>query len=111
MKFMLAILFVTSSAIAAPGDVLLTCTKTSFRDLKEIIITESESAGEVRVFEIDESGYVNVLTRNSKDLLETKKIELSSWYGYTRNLYNDGSDWNLEYYDECSGGISTLTCK
>lgn len=108
---MLAILFVTSSAMAAPGDVLLTCTKTTFTDLNEIIITETERADTVRVFEIDESGYVNVLTRKSADLFETKKIELSSWYGYTRNLYNDGSSWSLEYFDECSGGNSTVTCE
>lgn len=111
MKLMLAILFVTSSAMAAPGDVLLTCTKTTFSDLNEIVITESDRAGEVVVTETADNGAVNMFVRSSSDLLEAKKIELSSWYGYTRNLYNDGSDWNLEYYDECSGAGSYVVCK
>ena len=111
MKLMLAILFVTSSAIAAPGDVLLTCSRTTFRDLNTIVITESDLAGEVVVTETADNGSVNVFSRSSADLLEAKKIELSSWYGYTRNLYNNGSDWNLEHFDECSGGSSYVVCK
>ena len=107
---MLAILFVTTSAIAAPGDVLLTCTKTTFSDLNSIVITESELAGEVVVSETADNGSVNVFSRSSADL-EAKKIELSSWYGYTRNLYSEGADWYLEHYDECSGGGSYVVCK
>lgn len=111
MKLMLAILFVTSSAMAAPGDVLLTCTKTTFSDLNTIVITESDLAGEVVVTETADNGAVNSFSRNASDLIEAKKIELSSWYGYTRNLYNDGSEWYLEHFDECSGGGSYVVCK
>ena len=108
---MLAILFVTSSAIAAPGDVLLTCTKTTFSDLNSIVITESDLAGEVVVAETADNGSVNTFSRSSADLLEAKNIQLSSWYGYTRNLYINGSEWYLEHYDECSGGSSYVVCK
>lgn len=111
MKLMLAFLLVTTSAFATTGDVLLTCTRTTFTDLNMIVITEGDVAGEIIVTEIADNGTENVFARSSSDLLDAKKIELSGWYGYTRNLYNDGSDWNIEHFDECSGGGSTVVCK
>ncbi len=111
MKLMLALLMASTSVVAAPGDVLLTCTRTVFRDLNTIVITESDLAGKVIVTETADDGSKKSYSRSSAELLEAKKIELSSWNGYSRNLYNVDSGWYMEHFDECSGGNSYVICE
>jgi len=110
MKLMIILCLVVSASFVHAGDVLLTCTKTNFRDLKTIVITTSDvSANEMIVTETSSDGSKIVYSRqlSAKDNLD---IELSDWYGYSRRLYNDGYGWSIEHHDECSGGVGSATC-
>lgn len=109
MKLVLVLLFTISSAFAATGDVLLTCTKTSFQDLNKIVITEGADVT-ILVTEYDEKNIATTTKRAFSDIT-TDGVQLSDWAGYTRLLNSDGSGWYISYHDECSGGIVTVTCK
>lgn len=111
MKLFIALLFVATTAFATENEVLLNCTRTNFSDLDKIQVTSSANVeGEVTVTETDENGTTNVYTRDVSSM-KTLDIELSSWYGYSRRLYNDGNGWTIEHRDECSGGYSSVTCE
>lgn len=109
MKLFLVLLFTMSSAFAATGDVLLTCTKTSFQDLNKIVITEGADVT-ILVTEYD-SKNVGTTTKRSFSDITTNGVQLSDWSGYTRLLNSDGNGWYITYQDECSGGIVNVTCK
>lgn len=110
MKIMIMFGLILSATFAQASDVLLTCTKTNFSDLKTITVTTSElSPYEIVVTEADSNGTLNVFTRQLGEF-ENKNIELSDWNGYSRNLYNDGFGWNIEHRDECSSGIGSAVC-
>lgn len=106
MKLLIVLSLLSVSAFA--NETLLTCTRTSFSDLDKIVVSASDRAGEVVVTEIDEKGNSQSFVR---EFTEGKELELSSWYGYSRKLYFDGSSWNIEHQDECSGGVSTAICE
>jgi hypothetical protein len=110
MKLMIILCLLVSASFAQASEVILTCTKTNFSDLKKIEITTSDkSPNEMIVTETNASGVKTVYSRQmtSRDNLD---IELSSWNGYSRRLYNDGYGWSIEHHDECSGGVGTATC-
>jgi hypothetical protein len=107
--FVIATLMVTS-AFAAPGDLLLTCTRTTFRDLDKIVINESVKPGMIMVTEIDEAGKKISYERAASNL-KKDGIELSPWYGYNRKISNYEGNWMIEHRDECSGGIGYVTCE
>lgn len=108
MKLFIVLSMLISSAFA--NETLLTCSRTTFSDLDKIVVSTSDRAGEVVVTEIDERGNTQMFVRDEKSFTN-KELELSSWYGYSRKLYFDGSSWNIEYHDECSGGVATATCE
>ncbi|MBY0517190.1 MAG: hypothetical protein K2P81_09790 [Bacteriovoracaceae bacterium] len=110
MKWIFIVSLLMSSAFAAPGDLLLTCTRTSFRDLDQIVINESVKPGMIMVTEIDEAGRKNIYERSMNDL-KKDGIELSSWYGYTRTLSNFEGSWMIEHHDECGGGVGYAVCE
>ncbi len=110
MKTFLALALLANVSFATE-EVLLTCTRTTFSDIDKLVVTTSDRAGEILVYEYDEQGNRQVFTRDEKSFRNGKEIELSSWYGYSRKLYQDGSGWNIEHHDECSGGISAVICE
>jgi hypothetical protein len=113
MKLFLVMLFTVSSAFASTGDVLLTCTDTSFQDLEKIVITQDEDNA-VYVTETD-SNNKSVTAKYAVADIDTKDgIVLSDWNGYSRRLYNDGKDnssYAISTSDECTTSISKVTCK
>ena len=111
MKLVLVSVLLSASAFAQTGKVLLTCERTTLRDLDKIVITESERSGEIIVSEHDESGRVHSYARPAAALTSTEGLELTEWYGYTRLLKQEGSDWMIEHFDECGGGASYAVCK
>ncbi len=111
MRALFAAVFICSTAWASQGDILLTCTRTSFRDLQKIVISESDRPGEILVTEYDETGSSHSYVRDPADLASAQGLELSGWYGYTRRLYQDSYGWAIEHADECGGGNSFVTCK
>lgn len=110
MKTLLAFALLANVSLASE-EVLLTCTRTAFSDIDRLVVTASDRDGEVLVYEYDEQGNYQVFARDEKSFRSGKELELSSWYGYSRKLYQDGSGWNIEHHDECSGGISAATCE
>lgn len=106
MKYWLIGLTLIAQIVSASEQLLL-CTKTTFRDLKQISITKEDN--KIFVTEIDENNqpYTYQIKEKSWD---DKTIELSDWYGYTRILKFSYGSWSLEHFDECSGGISSITC-
>ena len=110
MKLIIVLCLILSASFAHASDVILTCTKTHFSDLEKIEITTSDnSPNEMIVTETDANGIKTVYSRQMTSR-ENLDIELSSWSGYSRRLYNDGYRWSIEHHDECSGGISVATC-
>jgi hypothetical protein len=110
MKFFFAALFISPSVFASASEVILTCTNSSFEDLKEIVVTVTEN-DQLEVTERASNGKVLTYIRNLSDLTADNSIELSDWYGYSRTLYKSGSGWSIEHRDECSGGYSSIECK
>ncbi len=109
MKTILAFALLANASFAAE-DVLLTCTKTAFSDLDRVVVTTSDRAGEVLVYEYDEKGTYQMFVRDEKSFRLGKELQLSGWYGYERRLYHNGLDWSVEHRDECSGGTSLAIC-
>lgn len=93
--------------VASASEVLLNCTKTNFRDLKKITITKEDN--KIFVTEIDENNQPYTYEIEEKSWNE-KNIQLSDWYGYTRILRFSYGSWSMEHFDECSGGIGSVTC-
>lgn len=108
MKALLIATLFSTAALAAPGDLLLTCTRTAFTDLEKIVITQSDNG--IEVSETDQSGRVTTYQRPFTDWSH-KDIELSDWYGYTRKLQLSDNSWGIDHHDECGGGYSYAICQ
>lgn len=111
MKTLLVALFISTAALAAPGDVLLTCTNSGISDLQKIVITEGEVDSEIVVTEVASNGLSSSEIKSSKDLIDSRTVELSSLNGYTRTLSQDKFGWSIERRDECTSGYSVISCK
>lgn len=109
MKLLLA-LAVLSSTVFANEEVLLKCTRTSFSDLDQIIISKGKNAAEIVVTEMNGRGESTSFKRKEKDFI-AKNIQLSDWYGYQRTLTGDRYGWSIQYNDECSSGHTYVICE
>lgn len=85
------------------------CNSIPFSDIDSIKIETNNQ--EVKVTEKTREG-INIYTKsgNTADILDSG-VEISSWYGYTRTISVDSKgSVTLEHRDECSGGLSFLSC-
>ncbi len=103
-----ALFFVSGLAQAASGDVLVTCTKTTFNDLEKIEIVENDKNTSILRI-TDGSSQVSDKLLPNELLLHDEGLSLPSWNGFERTL-NIGSA-SISYHDECSGGVTSISCK
>lgn len=107
MKTLILLLAISTQAMAQDV-LLLTCTKTTFRDLEKITITQSDD--QILVTETNELGLLTTSTQ-TMEAWNTKEINLSDWYGYKRILNYSYGQWMIDHHDECSGGSSYVICQ
>ncbi len=111
MKLLVLMILVSFSAFSDSSDILLRCTETSFDDIKEIVVSKSLVDGEILVTEISGHGALNTYSRSQNQFLTEKRIVLSEWYGYRREMFSTDTSWKIEYFDECSSGSFTMVCR
>jgi hypothetical protein len=109
---LLLALFTTLSAQASSPNIVVTCTSTSFDDIRRIEIVETDLTAQWVMIETKPNGdEVFSPVFNDKELRSNEIPALTSWNGYTRRLVRNGkNDWSITAYDECGGGVSFASC-
>lgn len=116
MRNLIATLFLSlsilPSAFAREGDVVVECNSIPFDDIRSIEIIETDLTGQYVMVEAQKDRNVYSPAFSYADLVGGNLPALSGWNGYERRLVRSGvNDYTIRHQDECSGGISSVSCK